>query len=109
MDLAMQLIFTPMIWRLLERRKEALARQPHAYPPRGHWRRQMPGADEGFRAAAFDLDGTLIDTAPDLCAAANAMLLELGGKELAEHRIRALVGDGVAKFGGARTGRKVWA
>jgi phosphoribulokinase len=28
MDLAMQLIFTPMIWRLLERRKEALARQP---------------------------------------------------------------------------------
>jgi phosphoribulokinase len=28
MDLAMQLIFTPMIWRLLERRKEALARLP---------------------------------------------------------------------------------
>jgi phosphoribulokinase len=26
MDLAMQLVFTPMIWRLLERRKEALAR-----------------------------------------------------------------------------------
>ena len=58
----------------------------------------MPGTDEGFRAVAFDLDGTLIDTAPDLCAAANAMLLELGGRELAEHRIRALVGDGVARF-----------
>ncbi len=28
MDLAMQLIFTPMIWRLLECRKEALARAP---------------------------------------------------------------------------------
>ena len=28
MDLAMQLIFTPMIWRLLEQRKEALARVP---------------------------------------------------------------------------------
>ena len=40
----------------------------------------MPGTDEGFRAVAFDLDGTLIDTAPDLCAAANAMLLELGGR-----------------------------
>jgi phosphoribulokinase len=26
MDLAMQLIFTPMIWRLMERRKQALAR-----------------------------------------------------------------------------------
>ena len=58
----------------------------------------MPGTDEGFRAVAFDLDGTLIDTAPDLCAAANAMLLELGGRELAEHHIRALVGDGVARF-----------
>jgi phosphoribulokinase len=28
MDLAMQLIFTPMIWRLLEQQKEALARAP---------------------------------------------------------------------------------
>ena len=26
MDLAMQLIFTPMIWRLIERRKQALTR-----------------------------------------------------------------------------------
>lgn len=58
----------------------------------------MPGTDEGFRAVAFDLDGTLIDTAPDLCAAANAMLAELGGKELADPRLRAFVGDGVARF-----------
>jgi phosphoribulokinase len=28
MDLAMQLIFTPMIWRLIERRREAMAREP---------------------------------------------------------------------------------
>jgi hypothetical protein len=34
MDLAMQLIFTPMIWRLMECRKEALARQPE---PRRAW------------------------------------------------------------------------
>ncbi|HUN72615.1 MAG TPA: hypothetical protein VMU52_09910, partial [Steroidobacteraceae bacterium] len=27
MDLAMQLIFTPMIWRLMERRKDCLARE----------------------------------------------------------------------------------
>jgi phosphoribulokinase len=26
MDLAMQLIFTPMIWRLMERRKDSLSR-----------------------------------------------------------------------------------
>ena len=30
MDLAMQLIFTPMIWRLMECRKETLARPPTA-------------------------------------------------------------------------------
>lgn len=28
MDLAMQLIFTPMLWRLLDRKREALAREP---------------------------------------------------------------------------------
>ena len=28
MDLALQLIFTPMIWRLMERRKDSLAREP---------------------------------------------------------------------------------
>ena len=37
MDLAMQLIFTPMIWRLLERRKEALARVGEA----GKWRSSL--------------------------------------------------------------------
>jgi phosphoribulokinase len=35
MDLAMQLIFTPLIWRLLERRKEALARGGEASKWRG--------------------------------------------------------------------------
>lgn len=33
MDLAMQLVFTPMIWRLLERRKETLARHPELRRP----------------------------------------------------------------------------
>ena len=37
MDLAMQLIFTPMVWRLLERRKEALARVGEA----GKWRSSL--------------------------------------------------------------------
>jgi len=46
-------------------------------------------------AAAFDLDGTLVDTAPDLGAAANAMLSQMGGTPLEEHRLRGLIGGGI--------------
>ncbi len=53
---------------------------------------------ESMRAAAFDLDGTLIDTAPDLGAAANRMLETLGYKPLPEQRIPALIGDGIDPF-----------
>ena len=47
-----------------------------------------------FAAVVFDLDGTLVDSAPDLCALVNEMLAELGrpGLELAE--VMADVGDG---------------
>ena len=83
MDLAMQLIFTPMILRLMERRKEALARavqQPDGgFEHATHCRpeveadakdgRDMARAFDCIAAVAFDLDGTLIDTAPDLVAA----------------------------------------
>jgi phosphoglycolate phosphatase len=48
-----------------------------------------------IEAVAFDLDGTLIDTAPDLAAAANSMLRILGGRALSEHRVAAAIGDGV--------------
>jgi phosphoglycolate phosphatase len=51
-----------------------------------------------IEAVAFDLDGTLIDTAPDLAAAANMMLLILGGRPLPEHCIASLIGDGVDAF-----------
>ena len=51
-----------------------------------------------IEAVAFDLDGTLIDTAPDLAAAANSMLRILGGRPLPEHRIAALIGEGVDPF-----------
>jgi len=47
------------------------------------------------RAAAFDLDGTLIDTAPDLGAAANAMLDEMGGRQLGAQQLRTLIGGGI--------------
>jgi len=51
-----------------------------------------------IEAVAFDLDGTLIDTAPDLAAAANSMLRILGGRPLPEPRVAALIGDGVDRF-----------
>lgn len=47
------------------------------------------------RAALVDLDGTLLDTAPDLAAAANAMLAELGLGALDEARVRDFVGRGI--------------
>jgi phosphoglycolate phosphatase len=55
----------------------------------------MPKLIERFRAAAFDLDGTLVDTMPDLTAAVNLMLGMLGANEIPEPRVRALVGNGV--------------
>ena len=53
---------------------------------------------ERVRAAAFDLDGTLIDTMGDLAAAVNLMLGMLGARELPESRVRALVGNGVEQL-----------
>jgi phosphoglycolate phosphatase len=53
---------------------------------------------EHFRAAAFDLDGTLIDTAPDLSVAVNAMLLGLNGRKLSEERIREHIGGGIERL-----------
>jgi len=55
----------------------------------------MPKLNERIRAVAFDLDGTLIDTMDDLVASVNLMLGMLGAPELAEARIRTLVGNGV--------------
>ena len=49
-------------------------------------------------ALLFDLDGTLVDSVPDLAAAVNKLLAELGRPALGEARIAAMVGDGVAKL-----------
>jgi len=48
-----------------------------------------------FRAVLFDLDGTLLDTAPDLAAAANAMLAELGRPQRAPAEIATYIGRGI--------------
>ena len=51
-----------------------------------------------IRAFAFDLDGTLADSIPDLTAAANAMRAKLGMPPLSADRIRSHVGDGIASL-----------
>jgi phosphoglycolate phosphatase len=48
-----------------------------------------------IRSVTIDLDGTLLDTIPDLAAAANAMLRELGHAELAETTVGTYVGRGI--------------
>jgi phosphoglycolate phosphatase len=49
-----------------------------------------------IRAALIDLDGTLLDTAPDLAAAANAALGEFGLAPVDPALIRNFVGKGIA-------------
>lgn len=47
------------------------------------------------RAVIFDLDGTLIDSLPDLAEALNAVLAEHGRDPLARPEVSRMVGDGV--------------
>lgn len=47
------------------------------------------------RLVLLDLDGTLVDTVPDLAACADAMLAELGRPPQGEARVREWVGNGV--------------
>ena len=49
-----------------------------------------------YQAVLFDLDGTLLDTVPDLAFCSNAMLRELGLPELDEASIASFVGRGIA-------------
>lgn len=53
---------------------------------------------EHVQAAAFDLDGTLCDSVPDLAASANAMRIHLGLPPLAEAVVESYVGDGIGKL-----------
>lgn len=50
------------------------------------------------RLVVLDLDGTLVDTVPDLAVSADAMLADLGHAPCGEARVREWVGNGVERL-----------
>lgn len=61
---------------------------------------QIDTAEPGFfpAAVAWDLDGTLVDSATDLATALNALLVEQGQHTHAVDKVRPMIGHGVAKL-----------
>lgn len=51
-----------------------------------------------LKAVVFDLDGTLVDSAPDLAEASNRLLAELGRAPVALPLVRPMIGDGVRRL-----------
>ena len=51
-----------------------------------------------IKAVVIDLDGTLLDTAPDLADAAEAMLVELGMPVVPLDEIKTYIGNGVSRL-----------
>lgn len=50
------------------------------------------------KAIIFDLDGTLVDTAPDLTRALNFVLTSEGAQPVGQQKVRAMVGQGARKL-----------
>ena len=53
---------------------------------------------KSLKAVLFDLDGTLVDSAPDLHVAANLLMVENDRRELSLPEIIKMIGDGVPKL-----------
>jgi phosphoglycolate phosphatase len=60
--------------------------------------RPAPSFPIEVKAVAFDLDGTLVETLPDLHEAANRLLADLGRPAASEQTVRAYIGDGVDRL-----------
>ena len=54
-----------------------------------------PATRDWPRAVLFDLDGTLIDSAPDITAAVNELLSRDGRPSLTVAAVTSMIGDGV--------------
>ena len=57
----------------------------------------MTTAISGIRAVAIDLDGTLLDTIPDLCGAVNLVLADLSLAPLPIELVKTFVGKGLGE------------
>jgi len=58
----------------------------------------MRKSRDGRWAVIFDLDGTLVDTAPDLTRSLNKVLADIGRPAVAEDTVRHLIGLGARKL-----------
>ncbi len=62
---------------------------------------------DNFKCVIFDLDGTLVDTAPDLLATLNVLFTRRGHREITLPEIRTVIGFGakaMIRAGGELTG-----
>ncbi len=60
--------------------------------------RRLQQVEIGVKAVIFDLDGTLIDTAPDIVAAANRMLRGIGLSDQPFDTVKSFIGNGVPRL-----------
>lgn len=51
-----------------------------------------------YRGLLFDLDGTLVNSATDICAAVNHVLPKIGLPNLKEDAVQRMIGDGLPKL-----------
>ncbi len=57
-----------------------------------------PWSKQPVKALLFDLDGTLVDSAPDIAVALNTLLVEDGLGVLSVSAVRSLIGEGVRRL-----------
>jgi len=77
---------------------EAIAVPDHGRCRQSHGSSGIVPAMKNIRSITIDLDGTLLDTVPDLAAAANGMMRELGHPEYDQATVGSFVGRGIPKL-----------
>lgn len=86
----------PVSLRCHEANHRAALGKPVSHCDRGA-RRTTKGHGQ-LAAIIFDLDGTLIDAAPDICATANTVLAEEGAAPISLEETKSFIGNGARVF-----------